>query len=120
MISLLKEGDLARPYLGVHYIDLARAIGIDAEISQGRQAGALLWSAEGDESKAVNEGSPAGQAGLQKGDIILSVNGQIINSHSGLARFLLDYNPGDRLSLTVLRDGEELSVNITLASLNDV
>jgi len=120
MISLLKEGDFVRPYLGVRYIDLARVQGVDSELSQGRSEGALLSASADSKLLAVEEDSPAEEAGLAAGDIILSVNGQSLNSHGSLSRILLNFNPGDRLSLEILRAGETLSINLTLSALNDV
>jgi len=116
--SILKGGTFIRPYLGVNYIDLARANMNEAEYSKGREAGALLWDASSDEP-AVKEGSPASESKLQKGDIILSVNGQALNGHGSLAYILLDYAPGDKVNLEVLRDEETISVDVTLGSLSE-
>jgi serine protease Do len=120
MMSLLKEGEFVRPYLGVRYIDLARVRGVSAEKSQGKFEGALLSSSADEKILAVEEGSPAEEAGLVAGDIILSVNGQSLNGHGSLSRLLLNFNPGDRLSLEILRAGETMSINLTLGALNDV
>ena len=120
MMSLLKEGDFVRPYLGVRYIDLARVQGVDEELSQGKYEGALLSPSADEELLAIKEGSPAEEAGLVEGDIILNVNGQSLNSYGSLSRLLLNFNPGDRLNLEILRDDETMSINLTLAALNDV
>lgn len=120
MKSLLKEGSFVRPYLGVNYIDLGRMRGLDEETTQGRSEGALVWSGADDEPPAVAEGSPAEEAEMQKGDVIISVNGQTLNSHGTLSRMLLDFNPGDRLNLEILRAGESMSINLTLSALNEV
>ncbi len=120
MKSLLKEGDFVRPYLGVNYINLGRVQGLDEEITQGRRQGALIWSGPDDEPMAVLGGSPAEEAEIGKGDVIISVNGQILNSHGTLSRMLLDFNPGDRLNLEILRAGETMSINLTLSALNEV
>jgi S1-C subfamily serine protease len=118
MKGLLKENDLHRPYLGISYIDLARVEGIGLEISGGHDEGALVWSTD-EENPAVEEGSPADGAGLQKGDIILSVNDETLNSHGSLAWIMLDYDPGDRLNLEVWRNGEIESVNLTLGTFTE-
>lgn len=120
MISLLKEGDFVRPYLGVRYVDLARVYGIDTQLSQGKYEGALLSASVDKKLPGVEQGSPAEEAGLQEGDIILSVNGQSLNGHGSLSCLLLSFKPGDRLSLEILRDGETMSINLTLSTLNDV
>lgn len=116
MKSLLKEGALVRPYFGVHYLDLARLAGLGEEISQGREEGAILWSGPGEAAAAVIADSPADGAEMQKGDIILSVNDLTLNSHGSLSEILLDYSPGDRLNLEILREGETMMINLTLGS----
>lgn len=116
MKSLLKEEKLIRPYLGLNYIDLARASVADPDIAAGKNQGALVWSGADDEPPAVLADSPAASAEIQKGDIITSVNGEIINSHGSLAEILLDYNPQNRLFLEILRNGETQTVSATLGS----
>jgi len=115
--SILKGGRLVRPYLGVNYIDLARADIDETEYSGGRRAGALLWDA-GEDAPAVKEESPASESGLVKGDIIVSVNGQALNGHGSLAYILLEYSPGDKINLEIIRGGETIPVDATLGSLS--
>jgi hypothetical protein len=47
--------------------------------------------------------SPADQAGLQEGDVILAVDGQLLDHDNNLADLIATYKPGDRVSLTVER-----------------
>ncbi|MBC7225883.1 MAG: PDZ domain-containing protein [Thermoflexales bacterium] len=81
-----------RPYLGVRYITRPRG----AEIVE------------------VIPGSPAEEAGLQVGDLIREVDGQRVNSTRPLVELLYLYRPGDRVTLTVERDGDELEIRVTL------
>ncbi len=82
----------ARPYLGIRYIARPR----------------------GAEVQEVIPGSPAEEAGLKVGDLILAVDGRRVTGNRPLAQILASYRPGDRVTLTVERDGEELEIPVTL------
>ncbi len=60
--------------------------------------------------------SPAEQAGIQPGDMILQVNGTQIGGTRPLAEFLTQFKPGDRVRLTVERGGATRTVTVTLGS----
>lgn len=81
-----------RPYLGIHYIQRAR----------------------GAEVQEVIPGSPAEEAGLRVGDLIRKVDGRAVNSSHPLADVLSAYRPGDRVVLTVEREGREIEIPVTL------
>lgn len=69
----------------------------------------------------VAEGTPADQAGLIKGDILLAIDDQPVEELDGLLeiREILKQPPGTRLGLTVERDGESRDVQLTLVDLFD-
>ncbi|MEJ2183129.1 MAG: RIP metalloprotease RseP [Nitrospirota bacterium] len=60
----------------------------------------------------VMEGTPAAQAGLQKGDEIVSIDGTPITEWSGMSA-VIQKSPGKELALTVKRDGRTLTLTIT-------
>lgn len=62
----------------------------------------------------VTEESPAAAAGLQVNDIVTAVDGDTVDAERTLRDRLLAYEPGDTVTLTVLRDGETLEVEATL------
>jgi serine protease Do len=65
----------------------------------------------------VTAGSPAEQAGLQAGDIITAVDGQPVDAENDLASRITAHQPGDTVSLTVERSGEEArDVSVTLGA----
>ena len=62
----------------------------------------------------VNEGSAAEKAGIKENDIIVSFNGQKIKSDSDLLAELNALSAGDKVELTVVRNGDEKTLEITL------
>jgi membrane-associated protease RseP (regulator of RpoE activity) len=64
----------------------------------------------------IIEGSPAEEAGLRTGDIITAVDGRRVTQARPLDELILRYDPGDRVELTVLRNGREREVTVRLAS----
>ena len=62
----------------------------------------------------VVDDSPAGEAGLKTGDIILAVDGQPLGGEE-LAEIILRHDPGDHIELRVLRRGQERAVEVRLA-----
>jgi S1-C subfamily serine protease len=76
--------------------------------------GAMVLRGESIDDLAVLPGSPAAEAGLAEYDIILKINGQRIDNENTLAREILKYNVDDTISLTVLKDGTEQNIEVTL------
>jgi serine protease Do len=63
---------------------------------------------------AIFPNMPAEKAGLKKGDVITAVDGRPINTFDELQRIVFHKEPGDRLKLSIDRDGESLEVVATL------
>ena len=63
---------------------------------------------------AVEPESPADMAGIRPGDLILAVDDREITREHDLADIIQDYEPGDRVRLTLLQDGREQSVRVRL------
>ena len=64
---------------------------------------------------AVGEEMPAAEAGLARGDILLAIDGDMVNTAAELQKVILMQDPGDTLELTVKRGEEELTLTVTLA-----
>ena len=64
---------------------------------------------------AVAEETPASEAGLARGDILLAIDGDMVNTAAELQHVILMHDPGDTLELTVKRGDEELTLTVTLA-----
>jgi putative serine protease PepD len=59
--------------------------------------------------------SPAGDAGLQQGDVIVAIDGDAVNGSASLTAFVREKEAGDESVLTVVRDGSTQEVTVTLA-----
>src|SRR5687768_6853267 len=68
----------------------------------------------------VRPGSPGDDAGIQVDDVILSIDGETVDSIVMLRRTLRDYEAGDTVTLEIQRGDETLEVDVVLASANDV
>jgi S1-C subfamily serine protease len=63
---------------------------------------------------SVVSGSPADKAGVQINDIIIKFDGQTVKGEEGFVGFLLAHKPGDTVTFTVLRNGQQQDLKITL------
>jgi serine protease Do len=102
--DLIRHGAVQRPRLGVIIDDVSAA---DAEVYG-------LASITGAEISSVQANTPASQAGLQMGDVILAVDGQEVNGASELQSLLARRQPGERVRLRVVRQRRELDVTVQL------
>jgi hypothetical protein len=105
------DGAIVYPRLGVTAVDLFRAVGVSTEVSRGLHAGATLWGA-----RAVEKGSPASQAGLMVGDILLSIEGETINGNAALDDLVAKYAPGDEIRIEIDRAGARQEVAVILGA----
>ncbi|WP_415809829.1 Do family serine endopeptidase [Litorimonas haliclonae] len=100
--SALSEGRIVRPWIGArtNAVDatMASALGLD------RSKGAVI-------NEILPQG-PADRAGLEKGDVILSVDGTPINDDSGLRFKLATLRKGEEVAIRYFREGSERTVNV--------
>ena len=103
--ELLENGYVTgRPYLGITYLAVT-----DAQTAQQ-----LGVNAYGVYIVDVTKGGPADQAGLKAGDRIVSVDGSEIAAKDDLGTLMQKHVAGDTLAITVARDGQMQTVNVTL------
>lgn len=112
--QVLKTGKFARPYLGVQYIPLTADVANEYKLSV--QNGAFIAPSSDPTSPSIISGSPAASAGLQTNDVITAVNGTNIDQTHSLTSLLDQHQPGDKITLSVLRGGKSLSLDVTLGS----
>jgi S1-C subfamily serine protease len=107
---------LSRPYLGINFISIDRAFA-DSEKLDAMQ-GALVGGIGQDGSviPGVKDGTPADTAGVEDGDIIVSVDGKVIDEEHPLDATLSQFAPGMTVKLEVLRDGQTVNIPVTLGT----
>jgi membrane-associated protease RseP (regulator of RpoE activity) len=71
---------------------------------------------DGAEVVEVSAGSPADDAGLETGDVVTAVDGDDVGSAAELAQTVRSHEPGDEITVTYQRDGDEVDAEVTLAS----
>lgn len=108
--GVLETGKVSRAYLGVNYLtvtpDVAREYNLPV------RSGAYINQNNG--ASPVAPGSPAEKAGLKAGDIITKINDETVGTQGSLSSILGEYRPGDKVTLTYLRDGKEQTVTLSL------
>ena len=107
VVTALEHGGVVRRgYLGVKI----QAVGPDIAQALG------LKSATGAIVDQTMTGTPAAEAGLQAGDVITKLEGQEVKDAGDLTVKIGQMKPGDKVELTLLRNGAEKTLNVTLAS----
>jgi len=76
----------------------------------------FIMTDEGAEIVAIVPESPAEQAGIRIGDVIMEVNGRRVTRAQPLDEHIMLYQPGDTVALTILRDGRTRQIDVRLAS----
>lgn len=107
--------ELQRPWIGVYYIPVTPGLAEQEGLSV--DSGAYLTNSSGE--SAIFPGSPAEEAGLQDGDVIVAIDGEPITPETDLATLMLDYSPGDTITLRVLRGSSVTEIDVTLGVLPD-
>lgn len=109
--SVLEKGKIERAYLGVRYQPITEryAFVYNLPVTQG----AYLPPSEDGTSPIVAD-SPAAKSGLQEKDIIIKIDDQEITDRNDLVTILGTKKPGEVVTLIILRDGNEQSIDVKL------
>ncbi len=110
---------LARPYMGVVYQPIDKQFADTNNLAVDEGALVQRGGTQGSPSPAVVPGSPADDAGIREGDIIVKVNDQAIDGDHPLDATLSEYAPGDTVTIELLRGGESTTVQLTLGTRPD-
>ena len=102
--ELIANGKASHPYLGIQYTSVTTDL--QTQLSLSRSTGALVQD--------VSPGTPAQQAGIQQGDIIVSIDGNPVVQQGDIVVQLRKKKVGDTISLVLDRNGAELTVQATL------
>jgi S1-C subfamily serine protease len=99
-------GHLPKPYIGIRLQPLW--LDDDTRTKLGRKSRAI--AAVG----GIDAGSPAAQAHVELGDLLLTLDGEAAESVNGLARRIAGTKPGQTVALEVLRGGKPLTINVQI------
>ena len=102
--QIIAKGYFAHPFLGIAYQPITPAIARAYNLP-------VQW---GVYVSRVAAGSPAGDAGLLRGDIIASMEGTSLDETHSYLNTLYGLQPGDRITLGVVRDGKTVQLQVTL------
>lgn len=115
-INVIKEaienfnqtGQFARPFLGVRYRMISQDLALINKVPQGAYIVELV------------SGSPAEKAGIKEGDIITKFDGQLVREEEGgLAKLINQKKIGDKVKITVWREGKEIELEATLEEFSE-
>jgi S1-C subfamily serine protease len=81
-------------------------LGVDLEDRRDGGQGAVISS--------VQPGTPAADAGVEAGDLVVAADGVAIDGTSGLIAAIRDLQPGESATITVVRDGERIDLEVTV------
>ncbi|MCA9309263.1 trypsin-like peptidase domain-containing protein [Candidatus Saccharibacteria bacterium] len=107
--SAQKTGTVTRPFLGVQFTTITEALAQSQNLPV--DTGALISSGEG----AIVADSPAAQAGLRPGDIVLKIDNVKLDDRRTLDSVIGRYGVGDTVKLTILRGDKRIVVETKLA-----
>lgn len=106
MADIMDDGTVERGWLGVQMQpmteELAESFGLD------EPTGVIIAN--------VLPDGPARDAGLEPGDIVTSINGNTIEDDRAMLNVIANSNPGTAIEITVLREGEQQTLDITLGT----
>ncbi|MBF0117970.1 MAG: Do family serine endopeptidase [Desulfobacterales bacterium] len=100
--DLISHGEVVEPWIGLHVQDIDERLAEYLNISGKR--GVIV--------KKVEEGSPAKQAGVKYGDVVLAIKNKSIRSSSEYNNVIRDYSPGDRLEMQIWRNNKEETIYV--------
>lgn len=107
MERLIADGRVSRGYLGVNLQPLTPDLAERLEFKD--QGGALITE--------VMEGTPAAEAGIKPGDLVVEFNGKKVADYRQLRLMVSQTAPKTKAAFKVFRDGKTRTVNVTLAEL---
>ena len=111
LTHLIKTGKVERAYLGVQYVSITPEVRKQYGLNTNR--GDYVTA---DQGSSVQSGGPADKAGVKDKDIIVAVNGNKVGEVASVSSLISEYEPGEKVELTVLRSGKEVKLTATLGT----
>jgi 2-alkenal reductase len=104
--AIIAKGTYPRPYLGVRWEWVTPDLG-------GQNGMPAVYGAYLSE---VTAGSPSAEAGLRSGDLLTGIDGRAFDDDHPFLNRVLEYQPGDRVTIDLLRDGAALQIEVILGN----
>lgn len=111
--ALIKNGKITRGYIGVEMYNASEAFQLSRNgitLDENITAGAVIVS--------VSDDSPAKEANLKRGDVVVKINEHNISNISEFRYYLYKYSVGETITLSVYRDGKIQNIKVKIASSN--
>jgi S1-C subfamily serine protease len=103
--ELIARGFVRRGYLGLQGVDLSTYPNVERRRIAPNSIARMIVS-------RVEEDTPASRAGLRPDDVVLALDGRLIESFQGLRNIIARTPPGTEVRLTIVRDGEEQEIKV--------
>lgn len=112
LAQFISEKEAVRPKLGIHYVDLSKAVGLSSDMTSGEKEGILIIGDLVNNIPAIEAKSPAIDK-LKEGDIITNINDQAVLSDAYFTELIQLLEPGEKINLEVIRDGIKKVITVT-------
>ena len=116
MLQAVADQPLTRPYLGISFVSIDHAVAAAKKLPVNVGALVTAEDAQGNPTPAVKPGTPADTAGIKDGDIIVSIDGKVIDEEHPLDATLSQFAPGTTVPVVILRDGKTITLQVTLGT----
>ncbi|MGI8404809.1 MAG: S1C family serine protease [Thermomicrobiales bacterium] len=102
--QLIANGKVVYPFIGVSSVSITPDVAAQAGLSVNYGVYVVQ----------VAPGSPAADAKIQRGDVILSIDGKKLDENNSFTEVLFAYKPGDKVDVVILRNNKQMTVTVTL------
>jgi serine protease Do len=107
-------GKLSRPYLGTLYVPVTTSIAQQYKLSVNQ--GAYIPPSNVVGQASIVNGGPADKAGIKEGDVITKVNNSDVTTQNSLSTLIGQYEPGDKIKITLIRGSKQLVISVKLGT----
>jgi S1-C subfamily serine protease len=105
--QLIAEGFFARPYPGIRWVNITPSLASRYRLPAER--GIFITE--------IDPKGPAESAGLQRGDIITALSGELIDENHPFRNILFQYEPGETVEFTYIHEGTVRTADLTLGAM---
>lgn len=109
--QVVATGEVKRPFLGLDYLRLDQVTGLTSPRFKDLEQGLIVYG-------SPVSGSPAEKAGIKNADVIIEADEIVLDRDQDLTYLVQQKNPGEKITLTILRDKENLPFEIILEEMN--